>query len=435
MRIYGIILFCLLSIFSATAQSVKTTDLEKQRKAIAAEIEKNNQLLKENKKSINSALGNLNLVVKQIDNRKKMVKVLTTEIGTLSSDIQRKEAQLQEMAENLELKKQHYTTSIKQMHHQTHQQDQMLFILSADNLVQSFHRVLYLREYANWRKKQAEEIAEQQRLLRAEQLLLQTNKANKLSLAKIKLSEEEKLIQQEKVKKAEVVTLQKNSQKLQADIAKKKRQAQELDNRIARIIAEEIATSQRKAKAQAKAQAEARARAKAATQTRSNKPSTKPEPVDKSPSTGFALTKEEQNLSANFAANKGKLPFPLKGSYRIVGQFGQQQYGELKNVQYNSNGIELKTTAGNTARAVFNGEVTRVFVVPGFQNSVIVRHGNYLTLYSYLAQVLVRQGEQVKTGQDIGKIYSDNENGNETILHFEIWKEQTKLNPEAWLGK
>ncbi|GHV25284.1 peptidase [Bacteroidia bacterium] len=406
MRIYGIILFCFLSIFSATAQS--TNDLEKQRKAIAAEIEKNNQLLNENKKSISNALGNLNLVAKQIDSRKKMVNVLTKEIDVLDSDIQRKKARLQTMENNLSTKKENYSTSVRKMYKQKSNQDQLLFIISADNLSQSFRRMLYLKEYANWRKQQAEEIAEQQRQVRAEQQELQKTKANKQNLAQIKLSEEEKLIKQEKAKKAEVANLQKNSKKLQTEIDKKKQQAKELDNRIARIIAEEVAAAQKKSQNQTGVERKAETKG------------------------GYAMTKEEKNLSSNFASNKGRLPFPLKGNYRIVGRFGQQQYGELKNVQYNSNGIEIKTTAGNTAKAVFNGEVTRVFTVPGFQNSVIVRHGNYLTLYSYLSHVSVRQGEKIKTGQDIGKIYT---NDNETILHFELWKEQTKLNPEPWLAK
>ncbi|MCD8193944.1 MAG: M23 family metallopeptidase, partial [Tannerellaceae bacterium] len=131
--------------------------------------------------------------------------------------------------------------------------------------------------------------------------------------------------------------------------------------------------------------------------------------------------------------NRGKLPFPVAGRYTIVSRFGEQQNLELKYVMTNNNGIDIQTTPGTDARAVFNGEVTRVFVVPGYNNSVIVRHGNYLTVYSNLSQVYVKAGDKVSTRQPIGKIFTDTEDGNATILHFQLWKEKVKQNPLPWL--
>ena len=148
---------------------------------------------------------------------------------------------------------------------------------------------------------------------------------------------------------------------------------------------------------------------------------------------GYAMTKVERALSANFAGNRGRLPYPVTGPHTIVASFGEQQHEELKYVRTNNNGIDILTSPGADARAVFNGEVTRIFVVPGFNNSVIVRHGNYLTVYSNLSQVYVKAGDKVSTRQAIGKIFSDAEDGNSTVLHFQLWKEKTKLNPEPWL--
>jgi murein DD-endopeptidase MepM/ murein hydrolase activator NlpD len=113
---------------------------------------------------------------------------------------------------------------------------------------------------------------------------------------------------------------------------------------------------------------------------------------------------------------------PLNKRYTIVAYFGEQQHQELKNIRTNNNGIDLRTTPGAEAQAVFNGVVTRVFVVPGYNNSVIVRHGNYLTVYSNLSQVYVKQGDKVKTRQSLGKVFTDTEDGNSTILHFQLWK-------------
>ena len=148
---------------------------------------------------------------------------------------------------------------------------------------------------------------------------------------------------------------------------------------------------------------------------------------------GYAMTREEKKLSDNFANNKGRLPYPVTGRHTIVGTFGEQQHQDLKYVRTNNSGIDIQTSPGADARAVFNGEVTRVFVVPGYNNSVIIRHGNYLTVYSNLSQVYVKAGDRVSTRQSIGKIFTDSEDGNATILHFQLWKEKTKLNPAPWL--
>jgi septal ring factor EnvC (AmiA/AmiB activator) len=271
--------------------------------------------------------------------------------------------------------------------------------------------MLYLKEYAGWRKRQADEILAQQQKVSVEKQALLAGKRAKEALADTKKNEEDRLLEEETVRKTEVAGLQKNAKKLQAEMDKKKQQAAALDKQIARIIAEEVAKAKKAAKSEPKTERKAETTG------------------------GYAMTKEEQTLSSGFAGNKGKLPFPLKGNYKIISRFGQQQSGDLKNIRYTSTGIELTTTPGNNARAVFEGVVTKVFIVPGFQNSVIVRHGNYLTLYSCLEQVFVKQGDKVKTGQEVGRIYTDSEANNETVLHFELWKEQTKLDPEPWLNR
>lgn len=410
MRIQWIIIL-LLSTLTVSAQSIRTKELEKQRKALSAEIENTNKLLNENQKSISSVLSRLNLVVQQINTRKQLVTVLEKEINVLNEEIQFKEVQIKKLDRDLKQKKEKYVLSVQKMYQQKNNQDQLLFVLSADNLAQSFRRMLYLKEYSHWRKKQTEDIAKQQHKVIVEKKTLLTNKAEKETLATIKKTEEEKLHQEEDANKTKVAGLQKNAKNLQAEIDKKKKQAAAMDKEIAKIIAEEVAKAKKAVKSE-------------------------PNTVRKAETEGgYAMTKEEQSLSTNFAGNKGKLPFPLNGNYRIISRFGQQQYGDSKTIRYNSNGIELKTTPGNTAKAVFDGIVTRIFVVPGFQNSVIVRHGNYLTLYSYIEQVYVKQGDKVKTGQDIGKIYTDKEDGDATVLHFELWKEQAKLNPEPWFSK
>ena len=406
-----VLLLLLLATLTVSAQSTRTRELEKQRKTLMTEINNTSNLLNENKQSISNLLNNLHLVSQQIKARKQLIEVLEKEIAVLNEEIELKERQIKKLDKDLQYKKENYAIALRKMYQHKNNQDQMLFILSADNIAQSFRRMLYMKEYSHWRKKQSDEIIVFQQKIRAEKEILLAGKQEKEALANAKKGEETQLQKEENAQKTEVAGLQKDRKKLQAEIDKKQKQAQELEKEMKRILAEEVAKAKKAAKAEPKTERKAETAG------------------------GYAMTKEERTLSTHFAGNKGKLPFPLKGNYRIVKRFGLQQYADLKNIHYNSNGIEIKTTPGNSARAVFDGIVIGVFRASGLQNSVIIRHGNYLTLYSYIEQVFVKQGDNVKTGQEIGKIYTDTENDNATILHFEIWKEQEKLNPESWLSK
>jgi septal ring factor EnvC (AmiA/AmiB activator) len=410
MKNQWIILLFILLPHVISAQSIQTQELEKQKKTLLNEIENTNKLLNENRRTINNALNRLGLVTQQINSRKQLLEILEKEIKILDEEIQLKEVQVNDLEKKIQVKKENYAISIQKMYKQRNNQEQLLFILSADHITQSFRRMLYLKEYANWRKKQAMEIAAQQNTAIAEKETLMENKKEKEMLATVRKNEEEKLYREEIAKKNEVTGLQKDSKKLQAILKKKEKQAAALNRELEKIIAEEIISSQISTKSQ-------------------------PDKEKKmETTTHFAMTQKEQTLSANFANNKGKLPFPLNGNYKIIEHFGIHQYRDLKNVQLNSNGIKIKTTAGNTAKAVFDGIVSRVFVVPGYQTSIIIRHGNYLTLYSSLEQVYVKRGDSVKAGQDIGKIYTDTEDDS-TVLYFELREGQKKMNPELWLYK
>jgi Membrane-bound metallopeptidase len=147
------------------------------------------------------------------------------------------------------------------------------------------------------------------------------------------------------------------------------------------------------------------------------------------------MDKAETALSGSFAKNKGRLPYPVTGSFSVVGHFGTQQHAQLKYVVTNNSGIDIMARPGAEARAVFDGVVSRVFIVPGYNSSVIIRHGNYLTVYSNLSHVYVKSGDAVNTRQSIGKIFTDTENDNQTRMQFQLWKETSKQNPEAWLRR
>lgn len=446
MKYIWFVLFIILAIPSFAQKSAKVRELEKQRKEALAEIEMTNQLLNETKQTAQNSLNRLNLLSKQILSRKKVISLLNQEIGTIDNQLVASRQHISRLEKELGNKRENYGKSVQNLYRRHNSQDKLLFILSADNFSQSVRRMRYLREYSDWQKRQATEIIDKQKQIAVKQQELEQTRTEKNALLGNREDENRKLQEEEAGQKEEVQELGKKQKQLQADLKKKQRQADALNQQIERQIAEEIARAEAEAKA-ARERAEkerlARAKNKGSDKSSTDKPAQEKEPEAEpireervaEVKGGYAMTKEEKRLSDDFAGNRGRLPFPLSGRYSIVSTFGEQQHQELKYVRTNNSGIDIQTTPGTDARAVFNGEVTRVFVVPGYNNSVIVRHGNYLTVYSNLSQVYVKAGDKVTTRQVLGKIFSDVEDGNTTILHFQLWKEKTKLNPSPWLDK
>lgn len=419
MRLFWFILFSFIVLTASGQKSAAVKKLEKQRKEALAEIEMTNQLLKETTQTAQNSLNRLNLLSRQILSRKSVINLLNQEMTAIDHEITGLQRNIGELEKELRQKQANYSRSAQQIQRRKNSQDKLLFILSAENFSQSVRRMRYLREFAYWQKQQANDIVAKQNEISAKREELQKTREGKQALLNEREEESRKLVGEEDNQKREVQELNKKQKQLQAELNKKRQQAQVLNRQIEKLIAEEIAKAEAEAKAAAaKEKSEGKAPARVA--------ATKG---------GYAMTKAEKQLSDDFAGNRGKLPLPLEGRYTIVGTFGEQQHSELKYVRMNNSGIDIQTTPGTDARAVFNGEVTRVFVVPGYNNSVIVRHGNFLTVYSNLSQVYVKAGDKVKTRQAIGKIFTDTENANETILHFQLWKEKTKLNPSPWLDK
>ncbi|MDR1403107.1 MAG: peptidoglycan DD-metalloendopeptidase family protein [Tannerellaceae bacterium] len=429
-------LIAIVSLFSITTvlgqKSAKVRELENQRKAALAEIEMTNQLLTETKKSAQNSLTRLNLLSQQILQRKKVISLLNQEIASIDKDIVELRDELISLQGKLGNKRINYGKSIQNIQRRNVSQDKLLFILSADNFSQSLRRMRYLREYANWQKQQAGEIIEKQREMGEKREALGKTREEKQDLLKNREEENLNLQTEEATQRKEVEELNKRQKQLQADLKKKQRQADALSRQIEKQIAEEIARAEAEARAAREREQSERERALA---TGKKTPDQTEDIRQAATRGGYAMTKEERKLSDDFAKNKGRLPYPVSGQYSVVSAFGVQKHPELKYVETENNGIDIQTTAGSEARSVFNGVVTVVFTVAGYNNSIIVRHGNYLTVYSNLIEVYVKKDEKVTINQPLGKIYTDVENGNTTILHFELRKERDKQNPSSWLSK
>ena len=396
-------------------------ELERRRKNAIEEIELTSLLLKEASATAKTSLNRLNLLTQQLLSRKKIVALLNEEVSVIDRRIKTMSDEIEILDKDLTLTKENYVKSMKN-HQQEHRSAQykMLLLLSADNLAQSYRRMRYLREYSDWQKEEAERIVKKQEVVQKRKDELEKTRKEKQDLLTQRENESKKIENEEQQQQKEVKDINKRQKDLQQQLQQKRREADALNRQIDKLISEEIENSEKRTSKTTSPETAASTTSKTAT----------PE----SSSTGnFVMTETEIALSNNFVNNKGKLPFPLNSRYTIVSTFGEHQHQELSHVRTNNNGIDIQTTAGAEARAVFKGVVTRIFVLAGYNNSVIVRHGNYLTVYSNLSQVYVKAGDVVDTRQPLGKIYVDAEKGNQTILHFQIWKERTKLNPIAWI--
>ena len=400
------VLCSLLVVGSLFAQYPKERSaLERLKQATLARIEATTKLLSSAKQSALQTLRELNLLTDEIKERQRLIATINNEVRLIDRERSALKQEIADLEKELEGKREKYAEAMRSLYAKKSGVDEFVFVLSADNLSQSYRRMRYLHEYSMWRKEQAQQIMEKQKELTAKRALLEKRRRDQMALLSDRKAEASKLQQKERSQKGLVSSLNKKQSQLKKELQQQQTQARNLDRQIQRIIEEEARKS-------------------------AQKTSTKPKSKG-----AYVMDKVEVALSGSFEKNKGKLPYPVNGSYVVVERFGTQKHAQLKYVVTQSNGIELRTKPGTQARSIYDGVVSRVFIVPGYNSSVIIRHGNYLTVYSNLSEVYVKAGDRVKTRELIGKIFSDKANGNMTQMQFQIWKETTKLNPEPWLAK
>lgn len=422
-------LLCLtfLWVLDLSAQSTKKIkELESQRNELQQQIEASETLLRSTRKDVKSQLDNLALITGQIEERKKYLLAIEQDVKSLNNEITALQRQLNGLQRDLEDKKNKYEASIQYMYRNKSIQEKLMFIFSADNLSQTYRRLRYVQEYANYQRLQATEIQRKQTQVEAKKKELVATRSAKENLLKEGEAQKAKLEKQEKDRQGILNGLKRKQRGIQNEIRKKRQTAQKLDAQIDRLIEAEIE------KARKRAEEEARKK-KAETAEKDKKadgkaPAAKPTPKGKVEK--YHLNTEDRRLSGTFEKNKGILPMPITGPYVIVGRFGK--YAVSKNVYLDNKGIDIRGKEGAKARAIFDGEVSAIFKYNGL-NNVLVRHGNYISVYCNLSTVTVTKGSKVKTKSEIGTVQKD-ASGN-YVLHFQLRKETVKLNPEVWLGR
>jgi septal ring factor EnvC (AmiA/AmiB activator) len=398
--VFSISIFC---CGSAYAQKQSKKELENKKKQLQKEIENTNQLLNETKKNKKLSLNQLVILNKKISMREELINTINKEINELDNQIIENNKSIKNLQAQLEKLKKEYAKMIYYAYVNQDAYSRLMFIFSSSDFEEAFMRLKYFQQYSDYRKKQAELIVATQNELNGKVQTLEVQKTDKSVLLTNEKSEKQNLTKEKTEKEQVFSKLQQQENKLKKDLEKKKRDAEQLQFAIQKLIKQEIEKSQKESVAE-------------------NKPK----------SEKLVLTPESQLLSNSFNTNKGKLPWPvLKGV--ISERFGVHQHPLMKNIEINNNGIDITTNNGALVRAIFEGEVKRIGSIPGAGEFVLIRHGEFLTVYANLKEVFVKVGDKVKTKQNIASILFDDDD-EKTVVHFEVWKGQTKLNPEDWLA-
>ena len=473
------------------ANSVQS--LQKQRQQIQKNIKEQERLLATKEQDVRKRLRNLMVINSEIEGKRRTIDTIRHDISSLDVEIEMLLTQLDVLQEQLDGKKQNYVKSMRYMHRNHSLQSQLMFVFSAENLTQMYRRMRFMKEYASYQRVQGERVKAKQEEVNLKFQEISAAQDRKRHLLTRDEAERRQLENKQIEQKNVVSTLQKEQKTIQNVIAQQKKKDAALNEQIDRLIAEEVARQKAREAAEAKRRAEAEAAKKRAAELARKKAAAEAAARENARRIAEAKAKEEKarqealaaknkkareiaerkareaeearraeerraenearahakevasarreaeealkssssedvRISGSFESNRGRLPIPITGAYRIVSHFGQYNVDGLHNVTLDNKGINIRGEAGSQARSIFDGEVSTVFSYGGMMG-VMVRHGNYISVYCNLQSVSVKRGQKVTTRQVLGRV------GSENILHFQLRRETAKLNPESWLGR
>lgn len=398
---YRIILLVILSVLWSYSAGQSKEELQDKKRKLQDEIEYTNNLIEETKKSQSNSMDQLLKLNKKIDARQEIINTIYEEVKLLDRKIEKNKTAIANLEADLQELREEYAKMLYYTYKNRSSYNRLLFLFSSKNFNQAYKRLKYLQQYTSYRKRQAQLIVKTREEINKKIEALEVIRSEKKVLLASLETERQNYSNEKKEQEGILNSLKKKESDLLKDLNRKQRTAEKLQRAIEEIIREEI----RKAR---------EAAAKAG-----------------STSKGFPMTPEAQQLSNNFSANKGKLPWPVAQGV-ITGRYGTHPHPVLKQIQVKNNGIDISTNAGSTARSIFEGIVSKVLIIPGEGKSVLIRHGEYLSVYSYMSEVYVKAGDKVVTKQELGMLVSENAN-TKTTIHFELWKGMSTLDPSFWL--
>ena len=441
---------------STTVSSTSIKGLQNQRQKIQQNIREQERRLRSNERDVKQRLQNLMMLNTEIANKRKTIDTISRDIHQLEGNIVQLNQELDTLQKQLDDRKQKYIKSMRYMHRNRSIQSQLTFIFIAKNFSQMYRRLRFVREYASFQKAQGEEVKSKQRQVTAKREELTATKKKKDALLYRGVQERRQLEGQQVEQQGMVNSLKKQQKTIQSIIEQQRKKDAALNAEIDRLIAIEVAKAKARAEAEARRKAEEARRREAeeahrreqelarkteskaeskgekstakAERRKAERRKTESAEVKKPREEVYTISSEDRRLSSNFESNRGRLPMPITGPYRIVSHFGQYNVEGLHNVRLDNKGINIKGQSGAQARSIFDGEVCYVFTLGGSMG-VMVRHGSYIPIYCNLSSVSVSRGQHVSTRQVLGTV------GAEHILQFQLRKEINKLNPEVWLGR
>ncbi len=386
----------LLTLFTAFACAQSVEELQRQIRQAEEEIRLTNNLLNQTKQERTANQNQLKLVRNNIGNRRRIVSNLDRQIGMINRDVGDKHRTVERLQAELDALKTEYASMIRNAYRNYRLNNIMTFLFASRDFRDAARRIYYVRRYTLIRERKAAQIDSITHRLTGDIRLLQTRKDSLDRTVRARNAELQKLSAEEREYRRIDASLGSRTRKYTRELAEKRNTINKLQQRIRQIIAEESKRS--------------------STQKRTT-----------------AETEAFEKLSGRFDQNQGRLPYPVTGGV-IVDRYGKHPHPTQKGLTINNTGVNIAAEKGAPVRAVFDGEVVRVFFYQRLNNSVMIRHGNYITVYSNLETVGVRAGDRVSGNQVIGTTYAGDDPDNR-FLHFEIWKETRNLNPEQWLKR
>lgn len=409
-RLAYLSLIACLFLQAIPSMSQSVNDMKMERTRIEKLIAESKKMLATTEKDVKGQLSKMTFLTEQIRQQQALVNTLDAELKAVNDEMKNNEKQQRKLESDLAQRKQSYAKALNTSARQNSFENRLTFLFSADSFRQMFRRARYLREYSDFQARQGREILEKQKELEEKQKELAALRAEKQELLSRQQQERDALT----TKRAEQQQLVKKLQKKQTDIKKEMSRQQSqydrLNKEIDRLIAEQIAASQKK---------------KSAAKTDDKATKGKGMPT-------FKMSAEDVKLSGSFEANKGKLPVPVLGPYLLVNHYGINQVEGIKDVKVNNQGVDIRCGAGATIRSIFDGEVSAIFIIPTRQTyGVLVRHGEYISVYCNLVNLNVKQGDKVKLNTVLGN--AGNDMSGQPVLQFQLRRNQQRLNPEEWI--
>ena len=393
-RIFVIIWTCLVMGSVVSAQSKE--ELQRQKQKAFDDIKLARELMEKTAEQRSSSVQQLRILQRGINSRSQVISTLESEVNLYSQNIQDTQARIEQLTAENKRNKEEYARLIYYAYRNHTDYEKLMYILAGSSISQSYQRYKYLKYLGEYRVRKAAEIEASIVELDQQQKSLNAFKNEKLGLMEDKESEQKKLLTQRSIETSMVNSLNRKESELKREIEEKERIAREVEARIRQIIEEE------------------------ARRLNSN-------------NIYGALTPEQELLGSDFRKNKGKLPWPVEKGIITIG-YGNHEVPGLRGSSVKNNGVDITSSPGTQVRAVFEGEVTKVFGILGANYTVLVRHGEFLSVYQNLVHVRVKTGDKVLTKERLGEAFTD-ENEKVATFHFEVWQERNILNPEEWISK